>query len=199
MKKIAKTTLTFILGILLAFAIDVAAEVVIDSGAVNYSNSKTNETTVSGALDELFSAVDINERIGSTDISSIGDGTITGVIATQQEQIDEQNSIISSLRKRVGYIDYSGEDGDGYRINFPQNANFTGLNYVAVDIGWAIPDGYVIDPDFPTIQCTINTSNVMYGVKNCSYYHGTALLIELTGNYTGQLGFAIGVRLRKIS
>jgi len=78
MKKMSKNILLFICGILVAFTIDVAAEVVISSGAVSYSNSRTAETTVDGALDELFSAVDINEKIGTTDISSIGNGTLTG-------------------------------------------------------------------------------------------------------------------------
>jgi len=92
MKKMSKNVILFICGILVAFTIDVAAEAVISSEAVSYSNSQTAATTVDGALDELFSAVDINEKIGSTDISSIGDGTITGAIATQQAQIDSQSN-----------------------------------------------------------------------------------------------------------
>ena len=76
MKKMSKNVLFVAIGVLIAITIDVAAEAVISSGAVSYSN-----TTVSAALDELFSAVDINEKIGDiSKISGLGDGTITGAI-----------------------------------------------------------------------------------------------------------------------
>ena len=80
-KTIANGIIGGIIGTLMVFTINVAAETLIDSGAVSYFNSNTNETTVNGALDELFSAVDINGKIGDmAKISSIGDGTITGAI-----------------------------------------------------------------------------------------------------------------------
>ena len=81
MKNISKILLAFVLGILVSFTLNVAAQVVLSSDAVSYSNSRTSEITVDGALDELFSAVDINEKIGNMEeISSLGNGTIVSAI-----------------------------------------------------------------------------------------------------------------------
>ena len=54
MKRIGKNVLIFILGTVFSFIINVAAETLIDSGAVTYTNASTNQTTVNGALNELF-------------------------------------------------------------------------------------------------------------------------------------------------
>ena len=96
MRKIGKITLAFILGTVFAFTLDVVAETLIDSGAVSYSNTATNETNVKGALDELFSAVGINQRLGTTGISSIGDGTITGAIKSVNDENNNLNSDIAT-------------------------------------------------------------------------------------------------------
>jgi len=88
MKKISKIPLGFVLGILVSLTINVTAETLIDSGAVSYSNSNTSETTVGGALDELFSAIEISNQIGDmTKIASIGDGTIAGAINTVNSEV----------------------------------------------------------------------------------------------------------------
>jgi len=100
MKKISKISLGFVLGLLVSLTINVTAETLIDSGAVSYSNSNTNETTVSGALDELFSSIEISKQIGDmTKISAIGDGTIAGAISTlnMKQQTMQHNAIPCTL------------------------------------------------------------------------------------------------------
>jgi len=102
MKKILESKITLVIvSVLLSTTINVVANNVITSGSVSYTNSKTSETTVNGALNELFSAVDINERLGNTDnISSIGDGTVASAISTT-------NSTVNTLynnRSHVGMI-----------------------------------------------------------------------------------------------
>ena len=108
MKKELKTIVNGIIGgivgTLMVFTVSVAAEAVIDSGAVSYSNSRTNETTVNGALNELFSAVDINERLGNTDISSIGNGTISGAISSNLGQINSLKSSVSTLTNNINTL-----------------------------------------------------------------------------------------------
>jgi len=105
MKNISKILLAFVLGILVSFTLNVAAQVVLSSDAVSYSNSRTSETTVDGALDELFSAIEISQQIGDmTKIASIGDGTITGAISTLNtnlgsvdNRVSEMNTVIDNL------------------------------------------------------------------------------------------------------
>jgi len=63
MKKIRNGIIGFVFGAIFCVTVNVAAETLISSEEVGYSNSKTRETTVDGALDELFSAVEINEEI----------------------------------------------------------------------------------------------------------------------------------------
>ena len=77
-----KAVIGIIIGAILVFAIDVVAGVVISSSSVSYSN-----TTVNAALDDLFSSVDINQRLGTTSISGIGNGTITGAISTLNSNV----------------------------------------------------------------------------------------------------------------
>jgi len=74
--------LGIIVGVILSFSLDIVAETMLSSNSVSYSNNKTSETTVNGALNELFSAVDINQRLGDTNLSNVGDGTITGTLST---------------------------------------------------------------------------------------------------------------------
>jgi len=98
MKKVIKfirnNMLGFLVGLSLCLNGVIIAENMITSEQVSYSNDKTSETTVKGNLDELFSAVDINERLGNNDISTIGeDGTITGAISAQQTSISERTKI----------------------------------------------------------------------------------------------------------
>jgi len=129
MKKISKIPLGFVLGILVSLTINVTAETLIDSGAVSYSNSNTSETTVDGALNELFSAVDINNRLGSTDISSIGDGTITGAILNINNTVSELNNnsqntttvIEANLQPTTGFT------GSPYMVIYNENLYISGF------------------------------------------------------------------------
>ena len=112
----------FALGIIAALAIDVAAESIISAGAVNYSNSKTSATTVSGALDELFSTVDINDKIGTTDISGIGDGTITGAISSTYDALDYYFPDYS--RVEVLYNESTIPDATSFEITIPKTGYY---------------------------------------------------------------------------
>ena len=108
MKNISKIILAFILGIIVSFSMNVAAEVVLNSESVSYFNSKTTETTVGGALNELFSAIEISKQIGDmTKIASIGDGTITGAISGINNTVSELNSKMPKIqrgRTKVTYL-----------------------------------------------------------------------------------------------
>lgn len=84
-----------IIGIFFGFTVEVFAAS-ISSDSVSYSNSsKTTQTTAKGALDELFEVVNINEKLGSTNISSIGDGTVTGAISSLNTNMNTMNSFLS--------------------------------------------------------------------------------------------------------
>jgi len=107
MKKIVTAILTFMLGIMVSFVMNIAAETMLSSEQVSYSNSKTSETTVKGNLDELFSAVDINERLGDTPITGIGNGTVTGAISTLNTNVDSINSSVSSLNSNITTLNNS--------------------------------------------------------------------------------------------
>jgi len=100
MKKIIKFVRSNILGLLVGLSLClngvIIAENMLSSEQVSYSNDKTSETTVKGNLDELFSAVNINERLGSTDISSIGDGTVTGAIDTLDSNLTNNATSIAT-------------------------------------------------------------------------------------------------------
>jgi len=64
MKKILESKIVLVIvTIILSTTVSVIADNVITSNSVSYSNSKTSETTVDGALDELFESVKINEKI----------------------------------------------------------------------------------------------------------------------------------------
>ena len=76
---IIKNILLILLGSIIAIVMDVAAATVINSNYVSYSSTMT----VEAALNDLFSKIDIDEKIGNmTNISGIGDGTIAGAIKT---------------------------------------------------------------------------------------------------------------------
>jgi len=64
MKKILESRIVLVIvTIILSTTVSVIADNVITSNSVSYSNSKTSETTVNGALDELFESVKINEEL----------------------------------------------------------------------------------------------------------------------------------------
>jgi len=141
MKKVIKFIRSNILGLLVGLSLClngvIIAENMITSEQVSYSNDKTSETTVKGNLDELFSAVDINERLGDTDISSIGeDGTITSAI-------DKLNRISFKIRDAISaYSDFDQIIENGfYSVNlwvgsggasFPSISNSDKMGYMIV-------------------------------------------------------------------
>ena len=118
-----------------------------------------------------------------------------------KEQFSKLNSDYEALLLRVGYLDYCGENGDGYRINIPANITLNDEAYKVVDISKFFPTGYNIDKDFPTIQATINsrTTATLPAISYCQRYSGGQVLIHFTNNLTGDLSLAIGVRLKKSS
>ena len=79
MKKIIKFIKNNLLGFLVALSLClngvIIAENMISSEQITY-----NGTTVKAKVDELVEASDVSDKIGSTDISSIGDGTVSGAI-----------------------------------------------------------------------------------------------------------------------
>ena len=90
MKKI--TNITIVVGILVYFLIVGAqAAVTIAASQVTY-----NGTTVQNKVDELVESVHITEKLGDTNISDIGDGTLTGAINQIGKSISHVGSVIHS-------------------------------------------------------------------------------------------------------
>ena len=61
----------------------------------SYSNNKLNQNNVSS---NLLSELNVNYRLGKTDITSIGDGTLTGAVNTINLATPNFTSILSSLK-----------------------------------------------------------------------------------------------------
>jgi len=181
MKNISKILLAFVLGILISFTINVAAETILNSEAVSYFNSNTNETTVNGALNELFSALEISKQIGDiTKIANIGDGTITGAISTLNSNLETKsnNLIVASVvidNISVASTDYYvagsksiAKDGYkpigvvGYHIE-PASDNGNGFSYAILN------------------RCIIYSSSnlIGYTIAN-SQYNNIDLKVKLT-------------------
>lgn len=100
-----KKILLLFVGILLIGVVSIKASELISSSQVLYKDNNT----VATALDELFSAVDINERLGDADISNISDGTVTGAIneinnKTKLEAL--QNELIKDNIIIQNFMDY---------------------------------------------------------------------------------------------
>ncbi len=98
---------------------------------------------------------------------------------------------------RVRYLIYGNDNS--LRINLPVEFTFNGTFYSASDIN--IPNGYEIDPDYPTIQATINSDSIdnLPTISSVNRLHGTAITVYLNKNYTGTLRLAIGIKLSKVN
>ena len=106
------------------------------------------------------------------------------------------NNDLGLLSTRVGYLDYTGDAGNGYRLNLPVGVTFDNLSYALGYI--TIPDGYIIEPRFPTIIGTINTEpNMIVNISSIRRYGDNCILVQLDKTYTGSLEIAIGIRVVK--
>lgn len=115
-----------------------------------------------------------------------------------RENINTLNSNLNETKLRVGYLVYDGVDGEGLRVNLPVDFIFNGFSYAVSNI--QIPEGYIIDNDFPTIQATVNGCSVdgAPGMLRVERYHDSAIIVFLNDNYNGTLLLAIGVRLKRV-
>jgi hypothetical protein len=93
MKENTKIIIGVIIGIVISSTISITATTMIQADKVSYKTSNGDTTDVNSALDRLFDLNTVNEKIGSTNISSIGNGTITGAISNLNDNISsKQNS-----------------------------------------------------------------------------------------------------------
>jgi len=180
MKNIGKATLIFILGIIVSFSMNVAAEVVLSSESVSYFNSKTNETTVNGALDELFSAIEISNQIGDmTKIASIGDGTIAGAILNINNTVSGINSKVD-WHKVNNVTDIPSTASECMIVTHATLTNVEILNntviipYDVLAEGYAaLLGGFVFASDFQGYySINASTSSIQYYPKG-NYYSVT--------------------------
>jgi hypothetical protein len=104
----------------------------IQANKVSYKTSNGDTTDVNSALDRLFDLNTVNEKIGSTDISSIGDGTITGAISNLNGSISNINGSISNLTGSISNINGSISNLNGAISNLNTSLNYN-TNMVAVD------------------------------------------------------------------
>jgi len=160
MKKIIKFIRSNILGLLVGLSLClngvIIAENMITSEQVSYSNDKTSETTVKGNLDELFSAVDINERLGNNDISTIGDGTVTGGINQLKNNLGEMQLI-----KIV--------NAEPVSVTVPANG-YTDIITLSVEaVDGAAGYLYSVDPSIPYCYWTITSGTGSNWVKGRLY------------------------------
>jgi hypothetical protein len=81
MKENTKLILVAIIAVVVSSTISITATTMIQANSVSYKTSNGDTTDVNSALDRLFDLNTVNEKIGSTNISSIGNGTITGAIS----------------------------------------------------------------------------------------------------------------------
>ena len=187
----------------------------------NTDISKIEDGTVTGILSALNT--NINELssdkanfTGNTNISAIKNDDyliVTNQDATKHKPIYASDFIsnnlggslssvisdIDTLKTRVGYLDYCGANGDGYRINCPCQVAFNGNSYGIANLSSFIPDGYQIDVDFPTIIATLNTTSGLISIASCKRYSASQIYVQLNQNCTESLTIAFGVRLRKSS
>lgn len=100
------------------------------------------------------------------------------------------------------YLDYTGDDLNGLRMNLPVNFTFNNNSYASGYI--EIPDGYIISEKYPTIIGTVNYctngSDSFFGNNICYINRQTdnSLILQLNKNYNGTLILGIGVRLDKV-
>ena len=100
-----KIIIGFIIGLGAAIFVNVMAETLIDSKSVSYTNNNMTATTVSGALDELFSAIEISNQIGDmTKISNIGDGTIASAISDISNAVSELDNNMFDIKTNLSQL-----------------------------------------------------------------------------------------------
>ena len=160
-----------------------------------YTNSDTRDNVVNftsgDGSGEEWSEVE-------TLVSGEKHSSIFSKISTMFKNIRYLFTKLNAIALRVGYLDYCGENGEGLRANLPLNFDFNGTSYAVSNI--QIPEGYIIDNDFPTIQATVNGCSVdgAPGMLRVERYHDSAIIVFLNDNYNGTLLLAIGVRLKRV-
>jgi hypothetical protein len=95
MKENTKIIIGVIIGIVISSTISITATTMIQANKVSYKTSNGDTTDVNSALDRLFDLNTVNEKMGSTDISSIGDGTITGSISNLYNNLNYNTYIVA--------------------------------------------------------------------------------------------------------
>jgi hypothetical protein len=118
MKENAKLILVAIIAIVVSSTISITATTMIQADKVSYKTSNGDTTDVNSALDRLFDLNTVNEKIGSTDISSIGDGTINGAISNLNGSISNINGSISNL---TGSISSLNSQFNAYKVEMSSN------------------------------------------------------------------------------
>jgi len=150
--------LVICISVALAFITQVIAADVVPSGSVSYSNSKTNETTVNGALDELFAAVKINDKITE----------IEGELATLQTSA-ASSTMVNTIYP-VGSIYISTSSTNPGTI-------FAGTTWTAFGTGRTLVGVNVNNTSFSTVEKTGGSSSVTLTTAQLpSHTHGIPAL-----------------------
>jgi hypothetical protein len=119
MKENTKIILVAIIAIVVSSTISITATTMIQANSVSYKTSNGDTTDVNSALDRLFDLNTVNQKIGSTNISSIGNGTITGAISELKSNLSD---ISSRIDDRFTWK-YVGSANGSDKVSLPSSFN----------------------------------------------------------------------------
>jgi hypothetical protein len=202
MKENTKIIIGVIIGIVISSTISITATTMIQADKVSYKTSNGDTTDVNSALDRLFDLNTVNEKIGSTDISSIGDGTITGAIS----------NLNSKRTREYIHITYSPDAGCNYsgvtinteyvyylamRIDIIDNVayvsggiafNKTGVNIGPIISGLPLKAAHNVRFIAETYATSESSNGVMLSLQPSGYIDfiasNAALKVEYNYNFT---------------
>ena len=105
-------------------------------------------------------------KMGSTDISAIGDGTITGALSTLNSNFKWLTNVPNAKR-----------------FNAVVTASLSNISYCIVEVN--IPADYQIAQQYPSLLGTLNTSSGLITIASITRYSARQVLIRFTGNLNG--------------
>ena len=157
MKFIKNNLLGFLVMLSLCLNGIIIAENIISSEQVTY-----NGTTVKAKVDELVEAADISDKIGDTDISGIGDGTITGAIENVNNKISGLDVNVSKIQRGRTKVTYLMPLTIG-RIDVVFDEPFETTPYVVADL---------IQPAETNVIHRVHVTNVTNTGFRLDFYNG---------------------------
>lgn len=148
-----------------------------DSTAPDILTSGERHKSIFNKISILFKNVRwLLSKMGTTDIASVGDGTVTGALST--------------LNSNIGWLT---NVPNAKRYNTVVTASLSNISYCVVNVN--IPTDYQISPQYPSLIGTLNSSVGLATITSITRYSTRQVLISFSENLNGDYLVALNLSI----